>query len=246
MNAENIRVGFIGLGSQGGPMARRIIDAGYPVTLWARRAAALEPFAGTQAKIAGSPAELAAGADLVCVCVVADADVEEVVTGSGGVLGGLRAGGVIAVHSTVHPDTCRRLAAEAAAGNVRLIDAPVSGGGPAAAAGRLLVMAGGDEATVEFCRPVFATYGDPIVHLGPVGAGQVTKLLNNVLFTAHLGAAASLLGLGQALGVDPLRLAGVISHGSGNSFALERMASAGGTLEQIAATPGRCCARTSA
>jgi 3-hydroxyisobutyrate dehydrogenase-like beta-hydroxyacid dehydrogenase len=238
MNAENIRVGFIGLGSQGGPMARRIIDAGYPVTLWARRAATLEPFAGTQAKIAGSPAELAAGADLVCVCVFADADVEEVVTGSGGVLGGLRAGGVIAVHSTVHPDTCRRLAAEAAARNVRLIDAPVSGGGPAAAAGRLLVMAGGDEATVEFCRPVFATYGDPIAHLGPVGAGQVTKLLNNVLFTAHLGAAASLLGLGRALGVDPLRLAGVISHGSGNSFALERMASAGGTLEQIAGHAG--------
>jgi 3-hydroxyisobutyrate dehydrogenase len=238
MNAENIRVGFIGLGSQGGPMARRIIDAGYPVTLWARRAATLEPFAGTQAKIAGSPAELAAGADLVCVCVVADADVEEVVTGSGGVLGGLRAGGVIAVHSTVHPDTCRRLAAEAAARNVRLIDAPVSGGGPAAAAGRLLVMAGGDEATVEFCRPVFATYGDPIVHLGPVGAGQVTKLLNNVLFTAHLGAAASLLGLGQALGIDPLRLAGVISHGSGNSFALERVAAAGGTLEQIAGHAG--------
>lgn len=238
MNAENIRVGFIGLGSQGGPMARRIIDAGYPVTLWARRAATLEPFAGTRAKIAGSPAELAAGADLVCVCVVADADVEEVVAGSGGVLGGLRAGGVIAVHSTVHPDTCRRLAAEAAARNVRLIDAPVSGGGPAAAAGRLLVMAGGDEATVEFCRPVFATYGDPVVHLGPVGAGQVTKLLNNVLFTAHLGAAASLLGLGRALGVDPLRLAGVISHGSGNSFALERVASAGGTLERIAGHAG--------
>lgn len=238
MNAENIRVGFIGLGSQGGPMARRIIDTGYPVTLWARRAATLEPFAGTRAKIAGSPAELAAGADLVCVCVVADADVEEVVAGSGGVLGGLRAGGVIAVHSTVHPDTCRRLAAEAAARNVRLIDAPVSGGGPAAAAGRLLVMAGGDEATVEFCRPVFATYGDPVVHLGPVGAGQVTKLLNNVLFTAHLGAAASLLGLGRALGVDPLRLAGVISHGSGNSFALERVASAGGTLERIAGHAG--------
>jgi 3-hydroxyisobutyrate dehydrogenase len=166
MNAENIRVGFIGLGSQGGPMARRIIDAGYPVTLWARRAATLEPFAGTRAKIAGSPAELAA------------------------------------------------------------------------AAGRLLVMAGGDEATVEFCRPVFATYGDPVVHLGPVGAGQVTKLLNNVLFTAHLGAAASLLGLGRALGVDPLRLAGVISHGSGNNFALERVASAGGTLEQIASHAG--------
>jgi 3-hydroxyisobutyrate dehydrogenase len=225
-----IRVGFIGLGSQGGPMARRIIEAGYPVTLWARRPATLEPFADANAKTAGSPAELAAACDLVCVCVRDDADTEAVVDA---VLGGLAAGGVIAVHSTVHPDTCRRLAERAQAGGVRLIDAPVSGGGPAAAAGRLLVMAGGDEETVEFCRPVFASYGDPIVHLGPVGAGQVTKLLNNAAFTAHLGVAVSLLALGQSLGVDQLRLADVISHGSGNSFALQRVADAGGTLARI-------------
>jgi 3-hydroxyisobutyrate dehydrogenase-like beta-hydroxyacid dehydrogenase len=225
-----IRVGFIGLGSQGGPMARRIIEAGYPVTLWARRPATLEPFADTSAKTAGSPAELAAASDLVCVCVRDDADTEQVVDA---VLGGLSVSGVIAVHSTVHPDTCRRLAERAQAVGVRLIDAPVSGGGPAAAAGRLLVMVGGDEETVEFCRPVFASYGDPIVHLGPVGAGQVTKLLNNAAFTAHLGVAVSLLELGQSLGVDQLRLADVISHGSGNSFALQRVADAGGTLARI-------------
>jgi 3-hydroxyisobutyrate dehydrogenase-like beta-hydroxyacid dehydrogenase len=225
-----IRVGFIGLGSQGAPMARRIIEAGYPVTLWARRPATLEPFAETNAKTAGSPAELAAASDLVCVCVRDDADTEEVVDA---VLSGLAAGAVIAVHSTVHPDTCRRLAERARAGGVRLIDAPVSGGGPAAQAGRLLVMVGGDEEAVEFCRPVFASYGDPIVHLGPVGAGQVTKLLNNAAFTAHLGVAVSVLALGQSLGVDQLRLADVISHGSGNSFALQRVAAAGGTLARI-------------
>jgi 3-hydroxyisobutyrate dehydrogenase len=229
------RVGFIGLGSQGGPMARRIIEAGYPVTLWARRPATLEPFADTSAKTAGSAAELAAASDLVCVCVRDDADTEEVVDA---VLGGMAAGGVIAVHSTVHPDTCRRLAERAQAGGVRLIDAPVSGGPPAAEAGRLLVMAGGDEEAVEFCRPVFGSYGDPIVYLGPVGAGQVTKLLNNAAFTAHLGVAVSLLALGQSLGVDQLRLADVISHGSGNSFALERVASAGGTLARIGAHAG--------
>jgi 3-hydroxyisobutyrate dehydrogenase len=229
------RVGFIGLGSQGGPMARRIIEAGYPVTLWARRPATLEPFADTNAKTAGSPAELAAASDLVCVCVRDDAGTEEVVEA---VLGGLAAGGVIAVHSTVHPDTCRRLAERAQAGGVRLIDAPVSGGAPAAEAGRLLVMTGGEEEAVEFCRPVFGSYGDPIVHLGPVGAGQVTKLLNNAAFTAHLGVAVSLLALGQSLGVDQLRLADVISHGSGNSFALERVASAGGTLARIGAHAG--------
>ena len=232
------RVGFIGLGSQGGPMARRIIDAGYPVTLWARRPGTLEPFADTAAKTAGSPAELAAASDLVCVCVVADADVEEVLTGGNGVLDGIAEGAVIAVHSTVHPDTCRRLAARASARGAVLIDAPVSGGGPAAAAGRLLVMAGGDAAAVDLCRPVFATYADPVVHLGPLGAGQVTKLLNNLLFTAHLGAAASLLTLGQELGVDPVRLADVLVHGSGDSFALRRVASAGGTLDRIAAHAG--------
>jgi 3-hydroxyisobutyrate dehydrogenase len=227
---DTLRVGFIGLGSQGGPMARRIIEAGYPVTLWARRPGTLEPFADTAAKTAGSPAELATASDLVCVCVRDDADTEEVVDA---VLGGLAAGGVIAVHSTVHPGTCRRLAERAQAGGVRLIDAPVSGGAPAAEAGRLLVMLGGDEEAVEFCRPVFGSFGDPILHLGPVGAGQVTKLLNNAAFTAHLGVAVSLLALGRSLGVDQLRLADVISHGSGNSFALERVASAGGTLARI-------------
>ncbi|MEU5880537.1 NAD(P)-dependent oxidoreductase [Spirillospora sp. NPDC047279] len=233
------RVGFIGLGSQGAPMARRIVDAGFPTTLWARRPASLEPFAGTPAKPAPTPADLAAESDLVCVCVVDDDDVTEVLTGDGGVLAGLPAGGVIAVHSTVHPDTCRRLAERAAAQDVTLVDAPVSGGGPAAAEGRLLVMAGGDEGTVDRCRPVFAAYADPILHLGPVGAGQVAKLLNNVLFTANLATAVDALALGRALDVDPGTLAQVLTRGSGASFALERIGAAGGTIDLIAAHAGR-------
>lgn len=238
-----MRVGFIGLGSQGAPMARRIADAGFPLTLWARRPATLEPFADTAAKIAASPAELAAVCDLVCICVVSDADVEEVIASERGVLAGLASGGVIAVHSTVHPDTCRRLAAKAAERGVRLVDAPVSGGGVAAAAGHLLVMVGGDAETADLCRPVFASYGDPIVHLGPVGSGQITKLLNNVLFTANLGAAASALALGRALSVDPVSLAGVISSGSAASFALSRVADAGGTADRIAAYAGSLLAK---
>jgi 3-hydroxyisobutyrate dehydrogenase len=234
----SMRVGFIGLGSQGGPMARRIVDAGYPTTLWARRPVSLEPYADTAAKVAASPAELAAASDLVCLCVFSDADVEEVVTGEQGVLAGLAEGGVIAVHSTVHPDTCRRLAERAAAQGVALIDAPVSGGGGAAAEGRLLVMAGGDGETVERCRPVFATYADPVVHLGDLGSGLVTKLLNNLLFTANLATAASTLALGKALGVDPQSLGEVITHGSANSFALSRVVGAGGTLDRLAAHAG--------
>ncbi|MEU9288599.1 NAD(P)-dependent oxidoreductase [Streptomyces sp. NPDC048275] len=233
-----MRVGFIGLGSQGAPMARRIVDAGFATTLWARRPASLTPFDDTPAKRAASPAELATASDLVCVCVGDDADVEEVVAGDHGVLAGLRQGGVIAVHSTVHPETCHRLAARARACGVALIDAPVSGGGRAAAQGRLLVMVGGESGTVRFCRRVFETYGDPVVHMGPLGSGQLTKLLNNVLFTANLATAAAALALGKEFDVDPVGLAEVMAHGSGSSFALGRIAAAGGTLDRIASQAG--------
>ncbi|MER5531651.1 NAD(P)-dependent oxidoreductase [Streptomyces sp. NPDC002677] len=233
-----MRVGFIGLGSQGAPMARRIVDAGYQTTLWARRPATLVPFDDTPAKRAASPADLAAASDLVCVCVVDDADVEEILTGEHGVLAGLRRGGVVAVHSTVHPDTCRRLADHARAHGVALVDAPVSGGGSAAAEGRLVVMAGGEPGTVAYCRPVFATYADPVVHMGPLGTGQLAKLLNNVLFTANLATAADTLALGRDLAIDPAALAQILAHGSAGSFALDRVAAAGGTLDRFAAHAG--------
>ncbi|GAB07021.1 NAD-binding protein [Gordonia amarae] len=230
-------VGFIGLGSQGGPMARRIVDAGIDTVLWARRPETLEPFADSAAKTAGSPAEVGAASDIVCLCVVGDDDVLSVAGGPDGVLSGMREGAILVVHSTVHPDTCTRLAAEAAARGVSVVDAPVSGGGRAAEAGNLLVMVGGDEETVAACRPVFGTYGDPVVHLGPLGSGQVTKLLNNLLFTANLATSADTLALGKSLGVDADRLAQVITNGSANSFALGRVASAGG-LERIAGHAG--------
>ena len=222
-------------GQPGRPHGPPIIDAGYDTTLWARRPATLVRFDDTPARRAASPADLAAASDLVCICVVDDADVEEVLTGERGVLTGLRKGGVIAVHSTVHPDTCSRLADRARTHGVALIDAPVSGGGPAAAEGRLVVMAGGEPGTVAYCRPVFATYGNPVVHLGPLGTGQLAKLLNNVLFTANLATAADTLALGRELAIDPTALAQVLAKGSAGSFALDRVASAGGTLERIAA-----------
>ena len=210
-----MRVGFIGLGSQGGPMARRIVEGGFETTLWARRQASLEPYADTAAKTAASPAELAAASDLVCLCVVGDDDVREVLYGENGVLAGMASGGVVAIHSTVHPDTCREVAEKAGAQGVSVIDAPVSGGGPAVEEGKLLVMVGGEEDVVERCRPVFATYADPIVHLGPLGSGQVTKILNNLLFTANLGSAVSTLELGKSLGIAGDRLAPARSRSSG-------------------------------
>ncbi|MBX5485160.1 2-hydroxy-3-oxopropionate reductase [Mycolicibacterium hassiacum DSM 44199] len=233
-----MRVGFIGLGSQGGPMARRIIEGGFETTLWARRAASLEPYAGTAAKTASSPAELGAASDLVCLCVVADDDVREVLYGDAGVLAGMNEGGIIAIHSTVHPDTVREVAEKAAEKGVSVIDAPVSGGGPAVEEGKLLVMVGGDEEIAERCRPVFATYADPIVHLGPLGSGQVTKILNNLLFTANLGAALSTLELGESLGIPRVRLAEVLNGGSATSKALGSIVVFGGTVEGLAPIAG--------
>lgn len=149
------------------------------------------------------------------------------------------------MHSTVHPDTCHRLADRARPHGVTLIDAPVSGGGPAAAEGRLLVLVGGESGTVWFCRKVFETYGDPVVHMGPLGSGQLTKLLNNVLFTANLATAADTLALGREFDVDPAALAEVMAHGSGSSFALGRIAAAAGRSTASRPRPERCCARTS-
>jgi 3-hydroxyisobutyrate dehydrogenase len=233
-----MRVGFIGLGSQGGPMARRILEAGFPTTLWARRAATLEPFASTAAAVAASPAALGAASDLVCICVVDDADVEQVLGGADGVLTGMRPGGILTIHSTVHPATCRRLAAQAEAHGISLLDAPVSGGGAAAAEGRLLVLVGGAPDVMERCRPVFSSYGDPVLHLGPIGAGEAAKLLNNLLFTAQLGIATKVFDVGRALGIDPGALARVLAAGSGRSYGLDVVAQLGFTAAALAAHAG--------
>jgi 3-hydroxyisobutyrate dehydrogenase-like beta-hydroxyacid dehydrogenase len=208
-------------------MARRIVDEGFPLTIWARRAASLEPFADTPATVAATPAELGAASDVVGICVVSDADVDQVLSGSDGVLAGMAPGGVIAIHSTIHPDSCRRLADVAAARGVAVIDAPVSGGGGAAAERQLLVMVGGDNDAVERCRPVLATYGDPVVHLGPLGSGQMAKLLNNLIFTALITPVLELFEVADGLGVDRAQLATVLGHGSGGSRVAGILAASG-------------------
>jgi 3-hydroxyisobutyrate dehydrogenase len=232
------RVGFIGLGSQGGPMARRVVEAGYPLTLWARRPASVEPYSDTSAAVVTTPAEVGAASDLVEVCVVADADVEQVVLPPGGVLGGMAPGGVLAVHSTIHPDTCLRLAEQAAAVGVSFVDAPVSGGGIAAAARKLLVMVGGEDKDVERCRPVFETFADPIIHLGPVGSGQMAKLLNNLVFTAQITIALETFSFADGLGVDRTALAEVLAHGSGGSRAVGILAASGVNLSGLSQAAG--------
>jgi len=229
------RVGFIGLGSQGAPMARRIVEAGYPLTIWARRAATVEPFQDTAASVASTPAELGAASDIVGICVVADADVEDVLLGSDGVIAGMAPGGIVAIHSTIHPDSCRRLADQASEVGVAVIDAPVSGGGGAAAERKLLVMAGGEQERVARCRPVFETFGDPVIHLGPIGSGQVAKLLNNLVFTAQIAVALDTYSLASGVGLDRAALAQVLANGSGGSRAASILAFANFDLSGLRA-----------
>ena len=183
MASPNVACGFIGFGSQGAPIARRMIDAGPPLVLWARRPETLEPNRGTPARLAGSVAELAAEAWRIGICLVNDDGVRQVCDE---IFPNMASGGLIAIHSTVHPNTCSELARRAAEQGLSLIDAPVSGGAPAAEAGTLTLMVAGETASMAAARPAFETFGRLIVHLGDVGAGQQAKLVKNALLAARL------------------------------------------------------------
>jgi 3-hydroxyisobutyrate dehydrogenase-like beta-hydroxyacid dehydrogenase len=209
--------GFIGLGSQGAPMARRMLGAGYPVRLWARRAEALRPFADTPAQIAGSVAELGQ-AEHVGICVLDDAAVREVCAA---LIPAMRPGSRIAMHSTIDPRLCVELAAQTAARGVALVDAPVSGGAPAAAAGTLTLMAGGEPAALDAALPVFRTFAARIAVLGGVGAGQMAKLVNNAMMAAHVAVADHALAAATRLGIDRAAFAGLVQASSGRSFGFE-------------------------
>jgi 3-hydroxyisobutyrate dehydrogenase len=205
----------------GAAMASRIVAAGWSTVLWARRPAAIEPLLAPNVAVADTPAALAAAVDLVGVCVWADDDVRAVLDGPDGVLAGCRPGTVVAIHSTVHPRTCQEIAERSAPLGVVVVDAPVSGGPPAAEAGALTLALGGDAVVIEACRPVFEAFASSLVHLGDIGAGQLAKLLNNAVFAANLAVADDAVTLGTELGLDADALARFLGEGSGRSFALD-------------------------
>ena len=232
-------VGFVGLGNQGAPMARRIVDDGHPLTIWARRQASVDPFRDTQTEVAATPAELGARSDIVGICVFSDEDVENVVLRSDGVLAGMTAGGLVVIHSTVHPRTCHRVAERARERGVSVVDAPVSGSAVAALERRLVVMMGGNELDVARCRPIFQSFGNPIIHVGPLGSGQIAKVINNLLLAAHMSLAIDTFGFAGALGLDQSAMASVLAHGTGASTAAALLAGAGfdGQALRRGATP---------
>jgi 3-hydroxyisobutyrate dehydrogenase len=230
---NGVRYGFIGLGDQGAPIARRVIDAGYPTVLWARRATSLDPFRDTPATFADSLADLAERCTMVGVCVRTDADAEAVLSGPAGLLALLAPGSTVLLHSTIAPALARALAATGLESGVIVVDAPVSGGRSRATAGQLSVMVGASPADFERVLPVLKTFADTIELLGEAGAGQLCKLLNNVTFTINLGAAIRVFQSAATLGVDHGAVARALGAGSGQSFALDTAAMASSSnLEQ--------------
>lgn len=199
-------------------MARRLIESGFHVVLWARRPEALAPFSDVPFEAAASLTDLAARVEHVGICVVDDAGVKQVCDE---VIPALKPGGRIAIHSTVHPRTVVELARQASARGLALIDAPVSGGGPAASARTLTVMCGADEPVFTAARPIFEAFGGLIVRVGDPGAGQMAKLVNNALMAAHLALAHSSLAAAATLGIDVSALKEIIKVSSGRSFGFE-------------------------
>ena len=175
------RAGFVGLGTIGQPMARRLVAAGLETTVFDVAAPALAVLVAAGARGAASAREVAAAADVVGVCVRDDADVKAAVLGDDGVLAGAGPGCVVAIHSTILPRTVLEVGAEAARRGVGVVDACVTGGPMGAERGTLTYMVGGEPAHVERCRPVFATAAAKIVHTGALGSGAATKLCNNLM-----------------------------------------------------------------
>jgi 3-hydroxyisobutyrate dehydrogenase len=219
------RVGFVGLGDIGEPMARRLIDANFPVMLWARREASLEPFRDARFKRASSLAELGRENDVVCVCVFGEADVRQVVLGDRGILSGMRRGGIILVHSTVAAEFVVDLAEQCSEYGVIVMDVPVSGFRARAISGQLTVMAGGPKASFEAVKPVLDAFGSHVEHLGPVGGGLKIKALNQALLFANITSAALALSIGRKLGLDRAATETILRTASGGSAGLDLVVS---------------------
>lgn len=218
------RVGFIGLGIMGAPMAANLIEAGFEVTVWNRSPSRTEPLVKAGAKRAESPAAVAAACEVTLSCVTNSGDVEEVAIGPEGVIHGAAAGSVYIDCSTISPETARRVAEQLARKNVAMLDAPVSGGDIGAKAGTLAIMVGGDAAVFERCRPVFEALGKTVVHVGPSGAGQVVKLCNQIAGGLNLLAAAEAIQLARRSNVNPAKMLEVVSAGAAGSWMLSNLA----------------------
>jgi 3-hydroxyisobutyrate dehydrogenase-like beta-hydroxyacid dehydrogenase len=221
-------VGLLGLGKMGAPMAKHVAARGYAVVGYDPAAAACAQAAARGAKIVRSPREVAQASDVVIIVVGFDSEVEEAAFGRDGIVAGAKPGLVVALGSTVAPRYARRLAERLGEKGIVLLDIPLARGEAAAVRGELLIYGAGDEAAFDACRPVFGAFASHVFHLGPAGAGQVGKMVNNLILWACVSANDEGLRLGQALGVDPERLRNALHHGSAQNWAMDTQAERSG------------------
>ncbi len=214
------RVAFIGVGNMGGRMSRRLLAAGYPVTVCDPSRELVEGLVGEGARSAASAAEAASDAEIVILSLPTPAIVESVVAGPDGILVNARPGTIVIDMSTGDPGTARRVEASCRAAGLNFLDAPVSRGVVGAEKGTLLIMVGGDAEVLEAVRPVLSHLGSDIVHVGGPGSGQVVKLCNNMLAAIHMQALGEVLVTGVKAGVEVEVLAKVLSGGTGGSWIL--------------------------
>lgn len=208
-----LRVGFVGLGRMGTPIARNLVAAGFPVTVWNRtRSKADELAAEIPATVADDPAWLAAGVDVPMTMVADDESVEAVYLGPQGIAAGIGQGAVAMDLSTVAPSTSRRMAAKLRERGADFVDSPVSGSTKAAAARELLLMVGGEEAAVALVRPVLDTIGSAAYHLGPAGTGATMKLAVNSVVYGLNAALSEALVLAERAGIDRLAAYEVLAN----------------------------------
>jgi 3-hydroxyisobutyrate dehydrogenase-like beta-hydroxyacid dehydrogenase len=215
-----MKVGFIGLGSMGAPIARRLARCGFDVIGCDIAPVMLETFDEPGTKRSSDPIETARGAEMLGICVRTDEQLEALVDG-GRLYEALGEGGIVILHSTVSPDLARRLAALAKQRGVGFVDVGVSGGGPAAIEGQLSLFVGGEDADVERAKPWLEAIGKAMAHLGPVGKGQEAKLLNNLISIANYGMSASIVDVAMAMGFDRDKFIDALMAGSAQSFALK-------------------------
>jgi 3-hydroxyisobutyrate dehydrogenase len=213
-------IGFIGLGIMGRGMARNLLKAGFELAVWNRTAARVEPLVAQGATAAQNPAAVAAASDIIIICVSDTPDVEAVILGDDGVIHGAREGSLVIDMSTISPHATRDIAAHLEQKGVHMLDAPISGGSEGAANGTLSIMIGGDAVQVERARPVLEAMGKTITHVGPCGAGQTVKLVNQILVVITMWGVGEALLFAQAGGLDLQKTLDAVSQGAAGSWML--------------------------
>jgi 3-hydroxyisobutyrate dehydrogenase len=220
---NNERIGFVGLGMMGLPMAKNLVEAGYTVTVFDLDAGAIEEAQGFGASPASTGAEVAAQSDIIITMVPDSPHVEAAIAGNGGIIEGIRPESVVIEMSTILPETGKRMAELLAEKGADFVDAPVTGGVAGAEAGSMSILVGGDAEAFERTLPVLSILGGDITHMGPVGAGHTTKIANQLIGVATLAGLSEAFVLAKKSGLDMQTFYDAVKNGAGRSWALETL-----------------------